>query len=122
MRTGLRESIPELPWCDALANYPHPRIQQLIELLHWESLPLSRHFLMSQLEADVYLTRDEGLGKLEFYDSITEQHHSEMDSIRPALIMQLGAVPLLETYRQASIRHEYEGNAAAALKWGAARP
>ena len=79
--------------------------------------PLSRHFLMNQLEADTYATRDEGIDKLAFYDLITGQHHAEMDSIRPALLMRFGAVPLLETYRQASIRHERAGDRGTALVW-----
>lgn len=117
LRTGLSVAYSELPWVDWLADYPRPRIEQIRDLLNQEVSPLSRHFLMNQLETDTYATRDEGTGKLACYDLITGQHHAEMDSIRPVLIMRLGAVPLLETYRQASIRHERDGDTGTALLW-----
>jgi hypothetical protein len=117
LRTGLSSAYSELPWVDWLADYPRPRIEQIRDLLDQDVSPLSRHFLMNQLEADTYATRDEGIDKLAFYDLITGQHHAEMDSIRPALLMRFGAVPLLETYRQASIRHERHGDTGTALLW-----
>jgi predicted Zn-ribbon and HTH transcriptional regulator len=51
------------------------------------------------------------------YDSVCRQHDSEMDVIRPALAAKFGVVPLLDTYRQAAIRHQKAKNLREALWW-----
>ncbi len=67
--------------------------------------PAQRHFLWTQAEESVYRLRDSP-GALDLFDQACGEHDSEMSTISPALIDVFGGLPLLEVYKQASIRHQ----------------
>ncbi|GAB2776306.1 hypothetical protein GCM10027039_41950 [Terrabacter koreensis] len=124
-RTGLSEAISgdeaddsyDLGWLDTLPDQPGERLPVLRKLMRTEREPLSRHYLMRALEADLYACRVEHVDALEEYDQLTVAHDSEMGTIRPALLARLQRLPLLETYRQATIRHSKAGHLDRALWW-----
>jgi hypothetical protein len=84
-------------------------------LLVQERDPLCRHYMLSELEHRLYRARATSPAVLDQFDAVCEQHHEEMSSIRPALIERFGVVPVVEMYRQATIRCQK------ARRWDAAR-
>ena len=124
-RTGLSEAIStdeaddsyDLGWLETLPDEAGERIPLLHQLLQTESEPLSRHYVMRALEADLYTSRSVNADALEEYDYVTMVHDGEMETIRPALMTKFGRLPLLETYRQATIRHSKAGQLDRALWW-----
>jgi hypothetical protein len=125
LRTGLSAALVadgadddyDLAWLETLPEDPAKRLPSLRALLNTETEPLSRHFILSELEAELYAFRDTFPTALEEYDTAAEQHDSEMDTIGPVLITKLGSLPRLETYRQSSIRHAKAKNLERALWW-----
>ena len=74
--------------------------------------------MFNALEADLYYCRDTFPSALAEYDEVCERHHNELRSgIRDALMEKFGEVPLLETYRQAAIRHQKNRDWQTALLW-----
>ncbi|MCA9831758.1 MAG: HIRAN domain-containing protein [Dehalococcoidia bacterium] len=114
---------PEAGTKDALgwmANLPHSdtaAIQFLRHLLSTEPNPTNRHYMFNELEARLYRARDAFGSALAEYDDACRLHDSEMDNIRIALITESGSLPFLETYKQASIRHQKANDWAAAMWW-----
>ena len=92
-------------------------ISFLGEVLRTETEPVSRHFAYAQLEQLLYGARDDFPSALQEYDRTCEAHHADLATIRPALIKALGGLPLLETYKQAAIRHQKAREWPAALRW-----
>lgn len=125
LRTGISEAIAtdlpddsyDLGWLERLPDDPAQRLIALRKLLDDEVQPISRHYLMCELEAELYAFRDTFPTALEEYDSIAERHDSEMTAIRPALMEKFGRIPLLETYKQACIRQTKAKNFTNALSW-----
>jgi len=126
LRTGLSTALVtdeaddsySLAWMDSLPNHPVKRIPHLRSLLGQASDPIERHYICAMLEADLYYCRETFPTALHEYDEVCEIHHSEMGTtMRPALIAKFGTLPLLETYKQASIRHQKSGDLQAALMW-----
>jgi len=126
LRTGLSEAVAtdedddsyDLAWLEALPSDAVKRIPRLRALLADELDPIDRHFMFAALEADLYYCRDTFPSALTDYDDTCERHHQEVVStIRTALIDKFGAVPLIETYKQASIRHQKAYDWSAALMW-----
>lgn len=125
LRTGLSEALTtdeaddsyDLSWFDALPDQPSRRVPRLRELLQVETEPISRHYLFRALEADLYAMRDLHPGMLEEYDGVTATHDREMAVIRSALVQKFGDLPLLETYKQAAIRHSKAARLDVALRW-----
>lgn len=125
LRTGRSEALLtdeiddsyDLSWLDALPDQPNRRLPRLRELMQRETDPVSRHYLMCALEADLYSMRDVHPGILDEYDEVATRHDSEMDLIRPALVAKFNCLPLLETYKQATIRFSKAGALDRALWW-----
>ena len=124
-RTGLSEAIGrdeaddsyDLSWLDTLPEQVGERLPVLRELMRTEREPLGRHYVMRALEADLYASRTDRPNALEEYDHVTTVHDGEMATIRPALLAAFQRLPLLETYRQATIRHSKAGHSDRALWW-----
>ncbi|MEV4706633.1 hypothetical protein [Actinoplanes sp. NPDC049316] len=125
MRTGLSEAFAtdaaddsyDLSWHDELPDDSAAAIKRLRTLLREVSNPLDRHFMYCELERNLYRSRDVFDSALEQYDEACRQHDAEMEVIRTALFTKFGAVPLLETYTQMSIRQQKAKNWAEALWW-----
>lgn len=115
--TDLADDSYDLGWMDGLSEDRGRRVQQLRRLLDTESEPVSRHFVFSQLESDLYALRDLTPTMLDEYDTAAEQHDGEMDIIRPALLTKFGNLPLLETYKQSCIRQAKAKNLERGLWW-----
>lgn len=124
-RTGLSEAIGrdeaddsyDLRWLDSLPEHVSERLPVLRELMLTEREPVGRHYLVRALEADLYVSRTDRPDALEEYDHVTTVHDGEMATIRPALLATFQRLPLLETYRQATIRHSKAGHFDRALWW-----
>lgn len=122
LRTGLSEEIEsdhsaEMAWYRRLPEEDRAAITELRSLLEHEGAPISRHYMFSELEHRLYQSRTALPAALDEFDAVCEQHHSEMTSIRPALVNRFGAVPLIETYRQAAIRYQKMKLWTAAREW-----
>ena len=125
IRTGLSHASAtddadhsyNISWHASLADSVTKRIPQLRRLMESEREPISRHFVMSVLEDDLYMSRELSPGVLDEYDAVCRQHDEEMDVIRPALQAKFGCIPLLDTYRQMAIRQQKTGNYEQALWW-----
>jgi HIRAN domain len=107
----------DISWYAVLADSVTKRIPQLRRLMGSEREPISRHFVMSMLEDDLYISRELSPGVLDEYDTVCRQHDVEMDEIRPALYAKFDRIPLLDTYRQMAIRQQKAGNYEQALWW-----
>lgn len=125
LRTGLSETIRadenddsyDLSWMDGLSSNEVSAITQLRRLLVDESDPIDLHFIYAELERRLYKSRDAFSSALDEYDAACEEHDDLMDEIRLALVERLGAVPLLETYKQQAIRQQKAKRFAEALHW-----
>jgi predicted Zn-ribbon and HTH transcriptional regulator len=122
LRTGLSEEIEgdhraEMAWYRRLPEEDRAGIADLRWLLEHEGDPISRHYMFCELEHRLYRSRTTLPAALDEFDVVCEQHHSEMTSIRPALVDRFGAVPLIEMYRQAAIRYQKMKLWTAAREW-----
>ena len=111
LRTGLSGEIEsdhstEMAWYRRLPEEDPAAIGALRSLLEHERDPIARHYMFCELEHRLYRSRTTLPAALDEFDAICEQHDSEMTSIRPALVDRFGAVPLIEMYRQATIRYQ----------------
>ena len=119
VRTGL-SSAPQgsVAWFGDLSDDRITRVKQLRRLMSSETEPISRHFVASELEEVLYRLRDDIPSALSEFDEVAEAHHRELAAATRALLLrQYGGVPLLDLYRQASIRHQREGDLEGALEW-----
>jgi hypothetical protein len=122
LRTGLSEEIEsdhsaQMAWYRRLPEEDRAAITELRSLLMHERDPISRHYMLSELEHRLYQSRTALPVALDEFDAVCEQHHSEMTSIRPALVDRFGAVPLIDMYRQAAIRYQKMKLWTAAREW-----
>jgi hypothetical protein len=128
VRTGFSQAVADddkdddydLGW---QSRVPTDRLKAMAFLRHElpaETEPVSRHFMYAQLEELLYGARDDLGSALGDYDATCEAHHAEMATIRPALIKTFHGLPLLETYAQASIRHQKSHDWQSALRWATA--
>jgi hypothetical protein len=107
-----------LAWMDGLPADVARRILKLRALLEEDSDPISRHFMFTMLEEDLYACRDLWDTALGEYDEVAEQHHSEIvNGLRDALFAKFGSIPLIDTYRQAAIRTQKARDWEASLRW-----
>lgn len=113
LRTGLSEAIStdldddsyDLSWLNELSgNHSADDVGVLRGLLEREHDPIDRHFMLSELSRCLYKARDSDLRALDDFDEVCSQHYAEMDVIRPALLEKFGQIPLVEMFRQASVR------------------
>jgi hypothetical protein len=112
LRTGLSDALQtdradesyDLSWSPALSDDDPVAIRQLRTLLEHEKVPIARHYMLCELEHRLYRCRSTSPSALDEFDSTCIQHDAEMVTIRPALIKRFGGVPVIEMYRQATIR------------------
>lgn len=107
----------DLGWMDSLTGSPASDIPLVRRLLRAEAEHIARHYLFGELERLLYRSRDAFGSALEEFDAICREHDAEMDQIRRALVAKWGFVPLLETYKQAAIRHQKAGNFDQVVRW-----
>ncbi len=107
----------DLGWLSELPADPETRVRRLRQALGTETELIGRHYLFAELESTLYGLRDKLPSALGDYDDVCRSHDAEMERIVPALVDEFGAVPLLETYRQAAIRHHRANNPGMALWW-----
>jgi len=125
MRTGLTEALLtdeqdgsyDLSWLQRLPSDPGAAIRRLRQLLENDPDPIDRHFMFGELEERLYRSRDAFSSALGDYDDACARHDAEMDGIRDALLAKFGKVPLLDTYRQMSVRQQKAKNWQQALRW-----
>jgi hypothetical protein len=96
---------------------PLVAIKSSREFLEVEKEPVDRHFAFSQLEESLYKCRSLISGALEDFETTCEQHHSEMNVIRPALITSFGGIPMLPLYHQMAIMKTKAKDYAGAVHW-----
>ncbi len=124
LRTGLSEAIAtdleddsyDLSWLNTLSNDDEAAVGQLRVLLTSENEPIDRHYMFCELEHRLYRLR-QSESALDLFDEICERHHTEMRTIRPALVEKFGIVPVIELYRQAAIRCQKEKTWELAHSW-----
>ncbi|HEY5196243.1 MAG TPA: HIRAN domain-containing protein [Solirubrobacteraceae bacterium] len=112
LRTGLSQAVAtdladdayDLSWYDKLSGRGPRDIVTLRQLLAAEREPIDRHFMLSELGKCLYASRDAFSSALPEFDGVCEQHHSEMHTIRAALYEKFDCIPVIDMYRQASIR------------------
>jgi hypothetical protein len=111
LRTGLSEAIAtdleddtyDLSWLNTLSADDETAAAQLRVSLTNEDEPIDRHYMFCELEHRLYRLR-QSTAALDLFDEVCDQHHTEMRTIRPALVDKFGVVPVIELYRQAAIR------------------
>jgi predicted Zn-ribbon and HTH transcriptional regulator len=125
LRTGLSEAIAtdlgddryDLSWLSTLDQDDEEAVTELQRLLIDEREPIDRHFMFSELEHRLYSLRKTRTSALNEFDAACAQHHDEMGVLRPALLAKFGVVPVIEMYRQASIRCQKDRRWAEVGEW-----
>lgn len=117
MKTDLRDDSYDLSWYEELSEDDATAVKQLRSKLDAERDPIDRHYMLSELEHRLYKCRDAFASALHEFDGVCRQHHEEMLAIRLALLDKFGAVPVIELYRQATIRCQKAKQWPAACEW-----
>lgn len=126
LRTGLSEAIAtdreddryDLSWLDLLSGVSGPQdIVTLRKLLADERDPIDRHFMLTELAKCLYKSRDAFVSALDEFDAVCEQHHAELAVIRPALVEKFGRAPVVDMYRQVTIRWQKTRNWTTMAMW-----
>lgn len=118
MATDLEDDTYDLSWLEQLSGTRSASdIVKLRKLLVVERDPIDRHYMLSELEQCLYKSRDAFASALEQFDAVCEQHHAEMATVRPALVDKFECVPIIDMYRQASIRSQKARDWPAVVKW-----
>jgi hypothetical protein len=125
LRTGLTEALAtdradddyDLSWLTTLAADDADAVTELRALLECERDPIDRHYMFCELEERLYRCRDRWASALDEFDHACVEHHNEMPALTSALVGKFGAVPVIEVYRQASIRWQKAKNWDAARAW-----
>lgn len=95
----------QISWLDQLSGNHGPQdIVTLRKLLAGERDPIDRHFMLTELAKCLYKCREAFASALDEFDMVCEQHHGEMEIIRPALVEKFGRAPVVDMYQQAAIR------------------
>jgi hypothetical protein len=126
LRTGLSEAIStdldddryDLSWLGRLSGTHDLRdVAVLRDLLVDERDPIDRHFMLGELARCLYKERGTGVLALDEFDAVCAEHFAEMDVIRPALLEKFGQVPVVDMFRQATIRCQKAHDWPAATRW-----
>lgn len=125
MRTGLSDALAtdvgddsyDLGWLARLPEDGLAAIAKLRALLAEETDPIDRHYMFCELERRLYRSRDIFASALSEYDEACRAHDADMERIRAAMIGKWGSIPVLETYRQMTIRQQKAKNLEEALWW-----
>jgi hypothetical protein len=115
--TDLQDDSYDLSWFNDLPEADRPAIGMLRELLSTDLDPIDRHFQFAELETRLYRSRDLYDEALDEFDEVCRLHDAEMETICRAFIAKWGKVPLLETYRQMSIRQQKQKDWSACVWW-----
>lgn len=102
--TSTESAHGHLQWMARLPNDDRTAIVTLRKELASVHGPIDRHYLYQELEKRLYRCRMDAASMLDEFDATCAAHDAEMDTIRPALIADLGAVPHLTLYHQMAIR------------------
>lgn len=103
--TDLEDDSYDLSWYEHLSgSYTPGDVVVLRKLLAAENDPIDRHFMLAELGKCLYKSRDAFASALDEFDAVCVTHDGEMDRIRPALYNKFGSIPVIEMYRQATIR------------------
>lgn len=92
-------------------------IKRLREFLITETDSLERHYAFNLLEENLYKLRDLAAALVEEYRAGCEQHHFEINVIRPALIAQFGGLPFIPMYKQMPILLTKQREWSLAIEW-----
>jgi hypothetical protein len=114
LRTG--RSQADCKWAFGLSGGARD-IPKLRKLLLSERDPIQRHYMYTDLGEHLYRGGAAFASAFEEYDHACEGHHGEMATIRPALLKKFEAVPLIEMYKQASIRFGKARDYPRMLEW-----
>ena len=117
MATDLADESYDLSWYGQISEDDATAAGQLRSLLENANHPLDRHYILCELERRLYRCRNTIAAALDEFDAVCLQHHQEMNVIRPAMLDKFGAVPVIEMYRQATIRCEKARLWEAARQW-----
>ncbi len=125
LRTGLSEAIAtdsdddsyDLSWRSEISANDLTAIKQLRRLLETEHDPIARHYVFCDLEHRLYRGRNAFASALDEFDQACSAHHSEMPAIRPALLAKFDAVPVIDMYRQATVRYAKARDWKRACEW-----
>jgi hypothetical protein len=104
--TDREDDSYDLSWYEHLSLNDPAAIKQLRKLLESEDEPIDRHYMLAELERRLYRSRGAFASALDEYDVVCDQHDAEMATIRPVLLAKFGAIPVIDAYRQAAIRHQ----------------
>ncbi len=115
--TDLEDDSYDLSWSRTLSANDNTAVKQLRSLLETEQEPIDRHYMFLELEHRLYKGRDAFASALDEFDAVCRQHDEEMATIRPALLAKFGAIPVIDTYRQASVRCQKAKDWQAAREW-----
>jgi hypothetical protein len=115
--TDLEDDSYDLSWFMELGDDDTKAITRLRRLLETDPDPIDRHYMMCELERRLYRSRDAFASALDEFDALCRQHDGEMDTIRVALMQKFGRVPVIDTYRQATIRCQKAKDWSAAKTW-----
>jgi predicted Zn-ribbon and HTH transcriptional regulator len=103
--TDLEDDSYDLSWYEQLSgSHTAGDIIALRRLLAVENDPIDRHFMFGELAKCLYKSRDAFTSALDEFDAVCVQHDAEMHSTRRALCDKFGSVPVIDMYRQATIR------------------
>lgn len=101
--TDLEDDSYDLSWMRTLSEDGSSACSQIEAFLVDERDPIDRHYMFSELAHRLYRLRDDAESLIRF-DEVCERHHAEMITLRPALLAKFSVVPVVEMYRQATIR------------------
>lgn len=114
IRTGLSDALItddeddsyDLGWRSDLPDDGPSAVSRLRQLLAIEQDPLDRHFMYNELETRLYRAGLRDPTSMSEYDAASRAHDDEMSTIRSAFLQKWGSIPLLNTYKQMSIRFQ----------------
>lgn len=105
LATDLEDDSYDLSWYGQLSGSRTPAdIVLLRKLLANERDPIDRHYMLAELGRCLYKSRDAFASALDEFDAVCVQHDAEMADIRAALFEKFDSVPVIDMYRQATIR------------------
>lgn len=116
--TDLEDDSYDLSWHNELPDDQIAAVRKLRQLLAVDPDPIDRHYMFDELESRLYRLGADDEEALSEFDVVCRSHHAEIGAMRSAFVAKWGVVPLLNTYRQMSIR-EQKAKAWEPMKWWA---
>jgi hypothetical protein len=116
--TDLEDDSYDLSWHNELPDDDIAAVRRLRELLAVDPDPIDRHYMFTELESRLYRSGADDEKTLSEFEVVCRSHHAEIGTMRSAFVAKWGVVPLLNTYRQMSIR-EQKAKDWESMKWWA---